>query len=91
MSDWEKELKKLMPLVVTVGVVAAMDGVTRMMVGPKLEKKLGRLLNDWDWRAYWEEKINKQRCLAWVSAFIQCYRQLLDRQRIREFVWEEDG
>lgn len=91
MSDWQQELKKLMPLVVTAGVVATMDGITRMMVGPKLEKKLGRPLTEWDWQAYWEEEVNKQNFLAWVNAFIQRYRQLLDRQRIREFVWEEDG
>jgi hypothetical protein len=91
MSQWEQSFKTLMPLAVATGMAAAMDSMTRALVGPKLEKKLGRSLTEWDWRVYREEQAIKQICLAWVSTFIQCCHQLMDKERIREFVWEDGG
>jgi len=90
-SDVQQELKELMPLALTVVMFAAVDNVTRMMTGPKLEKKLGRPLTEWDWQIYWEEEANKQECLAWAYTFIQLYRGFLARETIRRFVWEEEG
>jgi len=56
---------------------------------PGLEKRLGRPLTDWDWQVYREEKAVKQQCMAWFNTFATCYRQLLDREKIHGFVWEE--
>lgn len=91
MSDWEQGFKKLMPLAVTTAVLAAMDGMTRPLVRARLEKKLGRPLTEWDWRVYREEQAIMQMCLAWVRTLMDYCWQLMERQKIREFVWEDGG
>lgn len=91
MNDWEQSLKELMPLVVAAGMPAAINSMTRVLVRPKLEKKLGRRLTEQDWQVYREEQAIKQMCLEWAYILIQCCQQLIDRQEIREFVWGQDA
>jgi hypothetical protein len=91
MSDWEQTLKDLMPLAAAAGMLAATDTMTRAVVGPELEKRLGRPLTDGDWQIYWKEVAAKQQCMAWANSFIQCFHQIVDCEKIRRFVWEEDG
>ena len=83
----------ILALTTAIAVMNVFNDVDRMLrafIGPKLEKKLGRPLTEWDWQVYWQEKANRDRYTVWNNFLIQRQQQLVDHQIISDFVWNEN-
>jgi hypothetical protein len=84
-------LSNLITSIAVMTVFNDVDHMLRAFVGPKLEKSLGRQLTEWDWQIYWQENANRDRYEAWNNSLIQRQQQFVDRQIIRDFVWNESS
>ena len=62
--------------------------LVKAIIGPEMEKRLGRRLTELDWQVYRQEKADRERRAAWSSFMTRWQRRLIDRQIIRDFVWE---
>jgi hypothetical protein len=86
-------LFNLIAPVVKAATAELLHNMNMSIIGPKLERKLGRPLTDWDWRYYWQEVEAKERRKAYCDLLnlltSQWQRQVVDRQIIRDFVEEQ--
>lgn len=89
MNDSLRLDPQLMTVIMMIAMTSNMDSMLRATIGPNLEKRLGRPLTEWDWEVYWQEKANKEQCIAWNNLMSQWQRWFNDRETIRCFVWEE--
>jgi len=76
----------LLPLLVFVG----MSDMLRGILAPKIEKRLGRKLTDWEWEYYLQESYRKAETDFWQQTVRQWQQRSIDRQIIHDFVWEDD-
>ena len=83
-NDWQRGLADGMDIIFMMMTLPMIDTMAKAFVGPKLEKRVGRPLTEQHWNFYWEEKAKKQQ---WERYHLQ----VIEREIIRRFVWEEDG
>ncbi len=86
--EWQQELTDHVATVFGVSILAVADGMVRALIGPDLEKKVGRPLTEWHWNVYWQEAMAKSFCSAWLNELDRICRQVADREIIRQFVWK---
>ena len=95
------ETVPVMALIMMSAMPAIVDSITRVIIGPGLEKRLGRPLSGWHWQVYWEEERAKrqardmaamqdQACASWNNLMTQLQQMATDRQKIHDFVWGVD-
>ena len=92
------EAVPLMVLIMMSAMPAIRDNITRAIVGPFLEKRLGRPLTEWDWWVYRQEEAAKKQTqelaamqhrarASWNKLMAQLQQMATDRQKIHDFVW----
>ena len=89
MSDWFKYYSNLMAVVVMMAMASHIDSMARAIIGPKLERRLGRPLTEWDWQYYWQEVTARARVEARNRYWNALQQHFADREIIRDFAWEE--
>lgn len=85
LEDSFKAAMNLLPALVFIGLSDMIRGI----IAPEVEKKLRRKLTDWEWRYYIVESYRKREAEHHQRTVEQWYQQLVDRQIIHYFVWNE--
>jgi len=78
-----------MDLLTTAAVVGCFNAFFKVVIGPGLEKRLGRKLTDWDWQVYWKEVEKKEGFEADQKMRRERHTRLNDQGIIHDFVWNE--
>ena len=86
--EWKQKLTDYMNAVFLLAMVPVADGMIRALVGPELEKSVGRPLTDWHWQVFRQETGAKACLMAWREEFDRMCREVAEREIIRKFVWE---
>jgi len=86
MNNWQDSFKTGMNLIPAL-VFLGLNSMIRPIIAPELEKRLGRKLTDWEWEYYLQESYRKANLDSQQTAMQKCRQWLIDRQIIRDFVW----
>ncbi|MFC2032452.1 hypothetical protein ACFLUS_03700 [Chloroflexota bacterium] len=76
----------LIPALVFIG----MSDMLREILTPKIEKKLKRKMNDWDWQYYIRENFRRAEVDSRQEIIRRRQQRFGDMQIIHDFVWRED-
>ncbi len=74
-------------LITTLAIAGCFNDFFKAVVGPKLEKALGRKPTDWDWQVYWEESGKRAEIEASHRIYQEWQAQAHTRKLIHDFVW----
>ena len=77
-------------LLTTMAVANCFSDFFRAVIGPKLEKALGRKPTDRDWQVYWEESGKRAEFEAGRKIYQEWQAQAQARRSIHNFVWHND-
>jgi hypothetical protein len=75
-----------MPVIGFMGII----GMLKPILGPELEKKLGRKLTDWDWEYYRHESFRKLIAVLQQEKDRQRLQRLYDMKVIHDLVWSRN-
>ena len=76
-------------LATTMAVASCFSDFFKAIIGPKLEKALGRKPTDWDWQVYWEESGKRAEIEASHKIFQEWQAQVASRRIIHDLVWND--
>lgn len=79
-----------MELLTAVAVASCFNNFFKSVIGPKLEKTLGRKPTDWDWQLYWKELGKKAEFEAVRKIYQEWQAEAHARRVIHDFVWNND-
>ena len=77
-----------MNTVFLLAMLPVAGGMVRALIGPELENRGLKPLKDWHWQAFRQETEAKAVFMAWCEEFDRMYREAMEREIIRRFVWE---
>jgi len=77
----------LLPVVVYMGL----SEMVKTIIAREVEEKLGRKLTYDEWRYYLREYHRKREAERHQRVVEQQYRQLVDKQIIHDFVWNNEA
>jgi len=80
----KQELAHQMAVVVETAVLSMVDGAVRTLIGPDLEKLVGRPLTE----RHWQEAVAKWYCMVWLNESDKIFHEIAEWQIIRKFVWK---
>ena len=89
MNSLENSFKAAMNLL-PVLVFTGMSDMLRPILAPEIEDKLGRKLTGQEWDYYMQESYRKAEIESLQQTIRQWCQQLVDRQIIRDFVWNKE-
>jgi len=86
--EWQWKLADQMNAMFLMVTLPMVDGMIRTLVGPELEKRGLKPLQDWHWQFFRQEIEAKANFTAWRDEFGRICREAAEREIIRRFVWE---
>jgi len=90
MNSLQCGLQRGMDLFGTMLVVSFFSDIFRTMIKPKLERRLGRKLTDWDCQAYLRELDKKVEFESQQEIHKARQTRINDLKIIHDFVWKEN-
>ena len=88
MNDWQDSLRAAMNLLPAV-VYMGLSEMIRPIIAREVEERLGRRLTYEEWSYYLREYYRKRETERHQRIREEQYQQLVDRQIIHDFVWNE--
>jgi len=85
---WRWKLADQMKAVFLIAMLPVADGVIRALIGPELEKRGLKPLQDRHWQVFRQETEAKANFTAWRNEFDRLCREAAEREIIHRFVWE---
>jgi hypothetical protein len=86
--EWQWKLADQMNAVFLMAMLPVADGMVRALIGPELERRGLKPLQDWHWQVFRQETEAKAGFMAWRDRFDRLCREAAEREIIRRFVWE---
>ena len=77
-------------LLTTMAVANCFTDFFKAVIGPKLEKALGRKPTDRDWQVYWEESGERAEIEASQRIYQEWQAQVQTRRIIHDLVWNDN-
>jgi len=87
MNNWQRGFLKDMNLMGIVVILGLFGDIFRALILSELEKRVGRKLTDWDWRAYGREVKKKAKFETQREMARARQARMNDLKIIHDFVW----
>ena len=90
MDNWQHGLQRGMDLLGIMLALSTFSDIFKAFIKPELEKRIGRNLTDWDWRAYLRELDRKAEFEARQEIRRERQARMNDLKIIHDFVWNNN-
>jgi len=89
MDSWQCGFQRGMSLLSIMLTLGTFNDIFKAFIRPELEKRLGRKLTEWDWKAYLREVDKKAECEAEQRIHRERQARINDLKIIHDFVWKQ--